>query len=371
MEIDEQERRKFSPIQGTFSENADGYRTYATNLIFFDPMKLRSDYVITYEIEERDARAALGGSIRKFDRICARLFLSGVQDSGKYSSETYLYQVNKIYTIDESGNEVEVVADLASGHIYLPNRPDRNQWMLPETPEFLNELFKFKDPIFNKALKYLYSSSVGHFRLENYEKIALDHFKSIELIVNTLVDKDKVKEFKKRAAKAAEILELTPEQIEEINKYWDARSNGDIAHSDGNDMSAFYPNQMPLPSNMNYPWSYLDRTARTVLLKYFSLRKRYFHVDIERTDEESEHLQLGTVNQQSECNRLFFHTRTRDKKVILSELKKRFGEEFNVDLANIEAEYAGSLKLATVLVKDTKATLDLSKIRYRMIKIGF
>jgi len=373
MNIEEQQARGFSPVQYEFSENEHGYKSYATSLPFVDPMKLHTDYIITYDIEEADAKGALGGAIKKFDRVCSRLFLAGVQDIHSktgtlYSGSTYLYQVNKVYLLDEHGNEQDVDLNLKSGHIFLPNRPERNEWYVESTNAFLNDLLEFKDPIFNKALKYLYGSSTGHFRLDSHEKTALDHFKSVELIVNTLSSKDS---FKDRVDEAATILELTPEQVEQIKKYWDARSNGDIAHSHHNDMTAFYPNQFPLPKGMEYPWAYMDSTARVVLLKYFAIRKRYFHVEIEEPRESSENLCLIAVNPHSECNHLFFLTSNRNKKDVLRELRRKFAEAFKLDKKDLEVEYAGSKKMASVFIKDPAKEARAENLPRKMIRITF
>ena len=70
MDSDEQKRRGFSPIQYEFSENRDGYISYATSLPFVDPMKLYTNHVVVFDIEEYDAKAALGGAVRAFDNLC-------------------------------------------------------------------------------------------------------------------------------------------------------------------------------------------------------------------------------------------------------------------------------------------------------------
>jgi len=355
MDSSEQKRRGFSPIQYEFSENRDGYTSYATSLPFVDPMKLCSNYIVVFDIEEYDAKSALGGAVRAFDNLCSRLFLAGVRDYkstiDRYIGETYLYQISKVYQLDENGNEQDAPLVLQSGHIFLPNRPDRNEWQKEESKEFLEKILDFKDPVFSKALKYLYSSSVGHFRLASFEKVALDHFKSIELIVNTL---SKKKTFKERANEAGKLLELTADEIEEIKKYWDARSNGDIAHSHHHDPVAFYPNQFPLPTGgMEYPWAHLDRLNLVVLLKYYDVRRRCFHIDVhEPYGNDSSPPTLGAVNEHSECNRLFFETNTKDKTDVIKELKSEFCKSFTVDEKDLETEILG-----------TRNTRDLFTVR--------
>ena len=377
MDSSEQKRRGFSPIQYEFSENRDGYTSYATSLPFVDPMKLCSNYVVAFDIEEHDAQSALGGAVRAFDNLCSRLFLAGVRDYkftiDRYIGETYLYQISKVYQLDENGNEQDAPLVLQSGHIFLPNRPDRNEWQDEETAKFLDKILDFKDPVFSKALKYLYSSSVGHYRLASFEKIALDHFKSIELIVNTLSKKDT---FKQRVDEAAEFLELTADEIAEIKKYWDARSNGDIAHSHHRDPVAFYPNQFPLPTGgIGYPWAHLYRLSRVVLLKYYDVRRRYFHIDVhEPYGDDSSPPTLGAMNEHSECNHLFFETNTKHKKDVLKELKSEFCKSFQVDEKDLETEILGArnrrdLFIVGLFVKNPDFCAETNNIRNKCISI--
>ena len=377
MDSSEQKRRGFSPIQYEFSENRDGHTSYATSLPFVDPMKLCSNYVVAFDIEEHDAQSALGGAVRAFDNLCSRLFLAGVRDYkstiDRYIGATYLYQISKVYQLDENGNEQDAPLVLQSGHIFLPNRPDRNEWQDEETAKFLDKILDFKDPVFSKALKYLYSSSVGHYRLASFEKIALDHFKSIELIVNTCSKKNT---FKQRVDEAAEFLELTADEIAEIKKYWDARSNGDIAHSHHRDPVAFYPNQFPLPTGgIGYPWAHLDRLSRVVLLKYYDVRRRYFHIDVhEPYGDDSSPPTLGAMNEHSECNHLFFETNTKHKKDVLKELKSEFCKSFQVDEKDLETEILGArnrrdLFIVGLFVKNPDFCAETNNIRNKCISI--
>lgn len=297
--------------------------------------------IVVFDIEEYDAKAALGGAVRAFDNLCSKLFLTGIRDfksaTDRYIGETYLYQISKIYQLDENDNEQDVTLELQSGHIFLPNRPDRNKWQKEESKEFLEKILDFKDPVFSKALKYLYSSSVGHFRLASFEKVALDHFKSIELIVNTL---SKKKTFKERANEAGKLLELTADEIEEIKKYWDARSNGDIAHSHHHDPVAFYPNQFPHGDDPANPT-------------------------------------LGITNEHSDCNHLFFETKTKNREDVLKEIKTEFSKSFQTDEGDLETEVLNSqnrrhLFTVGLFVKNPDFCAETNNIRNRHIIIfGF
>ena len=359
MDFKEQSERKFSPIKYEFAPK-EHYDTYMTSVPFIDPMKIYSNYVITCDIEEGDYKGSLGGAIRKFNKVCSTLFLSGIKDiyskHNQYSGEPYIYQINKVYLIDEKDNESDVELDLKSGHIHLPNRPERNEWFSKDTEEFTNSVFNSKDPVFRKALKYLYSSSLGHFKLNSPEKIALDHFKSVELIINCLSTKD---HFKNRVDEAGQELDLTPEEIERVKKYWDDRSNGDIAHSTHDDPVSFYPNQFPEPKGMEYNWSFSDNLAKKILLNYFDLRNRFFLIDVEKPHEQKDQLTLGIIN--NDCNHLFFQTNTETKKELLNEVKKKVIDVFELDKKDFKTSFYKSKSQISILL-DKGKNFDLNKI---------
>lgn len=368
MDFNEQLIRNFSPIKYEFPLKEE-YETYMTSVPFVDPVKMYSKHVIIYDIEEYDYCAALGGAIRKFDKICASLFISGVRDihlkHKLYSGEPYLYQINKVYLIDDKNQECDIEIDLKSNHIYLPNRPERSEWLNEDTGDFLNKIYDFKDPIFKKALKYLYSSAIGHYKLNNHEKIALDHFKSIELIVNCLSSK---KSFKERVGEAGPELDLNEDEIKKIKKYWDDRSNGDIAHSTYHDPVSFYPNQFPEPTGMQYNWSFSDSLARKILLKYFNFRNRFFLIDIEEPFNQTKNLSFGINKGNGECNHLFFQTNTKQKNMLINEVKNKLIEIFGLDKKDFKIEFYQSKSCISILLNKEKE-LDLKKITSARMRI--
>lgn len=67
--------------------------------------------------------------------------------------------------MNESGDELDTDLKLESGHIYLPNRPELNQWRDKNTQKFLEIIFNFHDEVLERAIKYLYRSSIGYFIL--------------------------------------------------------------------------------------------------------------------------------------------------------------------------------------------------------------
>jgi hypothetical protein len=277
MSFEEQTRRHFSPLRAEFSDAlTKEYRSYLTSLPYVDSLKLRTEYVVTHDIEEHEPLAALGGAIRAFDTLCRYLFFANIEDIyQKYNGTighalTYTYQVVHIYTIDREDNEREVDYQIQNRHVFLPNRPDATSWRHSTTDAFLHDALSFHDDILERALSYLYSSSIGHFMHSSPEKIALDHFKSIEVIIKSLSTK---RRFADRLRDAAIVLTLTPEEEARVKRLWDDRSNGDVAHSREFGMSDRYPNQFPLPSNANYSGGLPDSIAEHICLKYYYYRK--------------------------------------------------------------------------------------------------
>lgn len=348
--FEEQERRKFSPIQSVFSEgeDVDYYKTYVTSLRYVDPVRIKSEYVIICDIEEDKPGDALGGAIKEIDRICRFLSLACLEDvkrkfgRNRGSFEPYVYQVNKIYLLDKNGKESAVDYKLESGHMYLPNRPEQTKWRDSGTNQFLDEIYDFHDEIFERALKYLYRSSIGYLVLDSKEKIALDHFKSIEIIVNSLSNKDK---FKLRLAEAVSKIGITPEEKKRIEDFWDDRSKyGDIAHPSLFDEVERYPNQFPVPSNARYSGGGFDSIAPSIILKYFQYIKGVFVIDIDEPSNHDGHeIKEGTFSRvytislwgTTHHNELCFYTTEKDKNRLQNKLKESFAEFYKIPKKSI------------------------------------
>ncbi len=344
MSFAEQKRRKFFPIQVVFSKIRDAkyYKTYVTSLPFIDPTKIKSKYVVVCDINECEARAALGGAIRIIDRLCRFLSIVYVEDAKRkfdrerFSLLPYIYQVNKIYSLNTNGDEIDVNLKLESSSIYLPNRPELKQWRDKNTQNFLEDIFNFHDEILERAIKYLYRSSIGYLILDSPEKIALDHFKSIEIIITSL---SKKKGFKKKLEESSDKINLTGEEKKEILKMWNDRSSfGDVAHPAPYDQAERYPNQFPIPSNVQYSRGGYDSIAVNVCLKYFAYKKSLFFIDIEEPftcldksgNKQSTENTLSEVNSQWESNRLYFYTSEPNKTLLKQKVKKAFAAEYKI-----------------------------------------
>ena len=352
MTFAEQKRRKFSPIQGIFSKNKDFEyeKTYATFLPYVDPIKIKSEYVIIHEIEEDKPGSALGGAIKEIDKLCRFLSIAGLEDikrafSREHGSfEPYIYQVNKIYELNSKNQEVEVTFKLESGFVYLPKRPEFNKWRGRGTGKFLKEIFNFQDDILQRALKYLYRSSIGHFLLDSGEKIALDHMKSMEIIIKDL---SKKRDFKDKLEEAGTKIGLTDKEKEKIMEFWKDRSEyGDIAHASMYDNSERYPNQFPIPTNVEYPGAAFDSIAGSVLLKYFYYKKSLFHIKIEEPFESTEKSGVKTNNEgtfdmiyyswpENKGISLCFYTNESNEEKLVGLVKKAFAKKYRVNEKDI------------------------------------
>lgn len=280
MSFAEQLKRKFAPLQGVFSKSSvKNYETYATFLPYVDPLRIRSKYVISYNSYELKPSDALGDAISHIDKACRYLSIGQTQDirasvaPDVASFSPYIYQIVKIYSLDDKGNEVDARFKISNSWVRSLRRPERDNWRDKGTADFLKGIVEFRDQTLERSLKYLYRSSIGQMILDSPEKRALDHFKSIEIIINSLSSK---REFTDRLAEAKTKLGLSDKEIERMTELWDERSNfGDIAHPSAIDQAERYPNQFPIPSNVHYT-GLLDSTAGRVMLKYYDYKKNNF-----------------------------------------------------------------------------------------------
>jgi len=367
----EQTQRNFSPIQSTFSEVND-QESYATFLPYIDPVRIKSEYALICDVKEDDPRAALGGAIRRVDRICRFLSIAYSEDfKNKFSRDRslipYLYQVNKIYALDENGNESQIDFKFESGYIYLPDRPELGAWRHPETKKFLKDIFYFNDAILERAVKYLYRSSIGRFVNDSPEKIALDYIKSMEIIINTLSNK---RAFEKRLDEAAIRIGLSDDEKEKIKKCWDDRSKySDTAHPAPFDQAERYPNQFPLPSNVQYPHRLSGAIAVNVCTKYFLYKRSLFRIDIDEPFDNEEE-RLGEVNAQWESNHLFFQTKEKNKEALKKKIAEHFAREYQIQESDVfDVALAPGKKIITLRVRDNTnlhtPTLRVSKVVIR------
>lgn len=388
MDFEEQLQRKFAPIQGSFSEEmVKDHETYATFLPYVDPMKVKSKYVIYLDSYETDDSGAMGDAVRTIDRACRYLSIAATQDIRttighmQASFHPYIYQIVRMYKLNEQGEEKAVDYKIKNYSVTSLRRPESSSWKDANTGPFLTEIANFHDKTLERALKYLYRSSIGSMLLDNPEKRALDHFKAIEVIVRQVSNgknglDEKVKEyaqeiesklsiskqnsvevarlllgeskFKKQLEQAKTILNLTDVEVKRIMEMWEDRSTSDIAHPSPIDQAERYPNQFPLPSNVEYS-GFLDSTPGRVILKYYEYLKTVYRVTIESGVPASMEKNWGIVNSGSESNHYVYFTNENDKKILETEIKTGLAKELGINVTDITSYELLPKKVAAVL----------------------
>jgi hypothetical protein len=222
--------------------------------------------------------------------------------------------------------------------------------------QLLEDLYEMHDDNLERALKYLYRSSIGHFVLDSPEKIALDHAKAIEIILGAVSNEGS---FDQKIQEAKQKLGLTDEDVESLKELWQVRSEyGDIAHPSRFDQAERYPNQFPLPSNSaTHPMPSLS-IAANVCLKYFRYRRRLFYIDMAEPhtytsasgERKSSEGRFAVVNGHIETNHLSFYAKC-NKQQLIPKLKAAFAEYKGIEASDIESfALTSGCKQATILV---------------------
>jgi len=281
--------------------------------------------------------------------LCRILSVAYVEDTKQnlkkeYSLfQPYIYQINKIYSLDDNGIEVDLELKLENSYICSPDSPSSNNWSHNNTQGFLQELLSIHDETLERALQYLYRSTIGQFILDNPEKIVLDHMKSIEVIVDSL---SKKKCFLQRLEEVKLRLELTDEEQDNIKKLWDIRSKyGGIAHPSRFDEVERYPNQFPLPSNSKIHGLPSNVYATNVCLKYFRYKQRLYQVNLEAPDDYHREGTMVIVNPQTETNHFYLYiTPNSDKVQLKQNVKSAFVSSLGINENNIKSMELGQKK---------------------------
>ncbi|RJR27206.1 hypothetical protein C4561_02845 [candidate division WWE3 bacterium] len=346
MTYDEQHKRKFEPLKSSdFVQPFTEHKTYVSHIPYADPKILKSEHVAIADIQEDTPNGAIGCATKSIEKICRFLSLANLEDvkrkhgRNRGSFEPYIYQINKLYELDDLGKEHEISYMLQGYNIYLPDRPEKSSWSNDQINNFLEETFYFYDDVFHKALKYLYNASTGSFENRSPEKTSIDHIKSIEIMISAISNKDT---FKKKLKDAKDKLELTDDEVSKIEDLWEQRSEyGDLAHPKVSDRAESLPNQFPIPSDVEYTGWFLDALAPNILLKYFYYIRELFLVDIEVVDIQSKKndslIKIFTQNQRGFANENYYHykTKERNKHKIKNLLKKAFITELNITESKI------------------------------------
>lgn len=239
---------------------------------------LRSNFVVSTILNCSSPNKALGIAEMIFDKLIGTFMLymahwwTQKYPKSKIRFSNYDYQICKLYEV-ANGKEIEVrdLKPTSSGSLMCHYPAFKG--LTADFKKIMEQYGNCKDETFEKSLGYFINGIKG---LHNYfpkEKIFLDLFKTIELIIKNFEDKKRHNVFKKTVKKAKKELGLSDYDEKKINRYWDIRSNGDFAHA--TKRKSFFPPQYPNPGDcepfVNY--SELINLSQKVLIDYFNYNK--------------------------------------------------------------------------------------------------
>jgi hypothetical protein len=338
MTVEEQEKRKFKPIEANSPKptDEDFYKAYVTHHRVADPRIIKTGHIIWTDVETHDVGSALGHAIKRFEKITGTLAITSLiqyeqKHNRKFHYTNYEYQISRIYKLEddkESDAEVPVFAGGMVSHINLPSQVDMS--VLDE--KLVERMLKSRDDIFWKSLSYLQSGEKGFHNNTPTEKMTLDFMKSMEIIVDLWKSKKrKENTFDKKLNRTSKELGLDKDDCVQIKKLWKLRSDGDVAHARQGSKVDFYPAQYPVPSNIDGPYIDSSAVAVRVLTKYFLFRDSILSIKIsnESHDELDE---LIDVNQGTAFT---IRPSDKNKKTLAPFLKRKIKTHFGVPIKNI------------------------------------
>lgn len=300
MSLAEQKRRGFMAYQGRLiiEDSLPSFLTFPRGI---DSRVFKTNYVIYTDIEyNAGSNAAVGIANDRFELAVGSLTLVGtVWSKNKYnrwlSSITYDYQICRVYELVNDQEKPIEMEHLPSG-VWMCSYP-----AFKDFAEFDGSILDFitqtKNPVFLKALRYLTTSERGINFQYPAEKIFLDYFKCIEIIIEHVgsLRKNVPRIFRKRLIRATKKLFLEPHEVELIKKYYTLRNRGDFAHASENARSIQFMPQFPRPSDSElFNYDELRMLARRILLRFYNyINKRYrIQINPPRSYSDDEFIQI-------------------------------------------------------------------------------
>jgi hypothetical protein len=332
MDISEQEKRKFKPIEANSPEPTEQnfYKSYVTHRRDADPRIIKTNHIIRTDIETHHVGSALGQAIKIFEKVTGTLGITALiqfeQKHGrKFNYTNYEYQIVRIYKLEndkESEAEVPVFAGGSVSHINLPSETDMS--VLDE--KLMERMLKSRDDIFWKSFGYLQSGQKGFRNNTAPEKMTLDFMKSIELVIRLWNGK----KFSSQLKNATKELGIDKEDADKIMELWRLRSGGDVAHAKRGSRADFYPAQYPIPSNVDYIDS--GALAVRVLTKYFLFRDSILSIHI----SDKGHYDIDELIDVNQGAAFAIRPSKKGKKFLTPFLKKKISTHFEIPLKNIK-----------------------------------
>lgn len=363
MDIAEQEKRKFKPIEANSPEptEQDFYKSYVTHRRDADPRIIKTNHIIRTDIETHHVSSALGHAIKRFEKVTGTLGISALiqfeqKHSRKFNYTNYEYQIVRIYKIEndeESEAEVPVFAGGSVSHINLPSETDMS--VLDE--KLMERMLKSRDDIFWKSFDYLQSGQKGFRNNTAPEKMTLDFMKSIELVVRLWNGK----KFSTQLKNAAKELGIDKEDTDKIMELWRLRSGGDVAHAKRGSKTDFYPAQYPIPSNVDYIDS--GALAVRVLTKYFLFRDSILSIYI----SDKDHYDIDELIDVNQGTAFAIKPSKKSKKFLTPFLKKKISVYFGIPLKNIRLYAYQEPNVHFRITNHLKFDIHKNKIPKKMI----
>lgn len=289
MSYREQKERNFQPLKGwKVREFNMNYMTFPRGADF---RVMRSNFIVSTVLDCSGPNEALGLAEIIFDKLIGTFMLymahwwPNKHSKSKIRFSDYDYLICKLYEIVDD-KEIEV-RDLrpTSSSASMCHYPAFKE-LTTNSNEIIEQYINCKDEIFEKSLKYFTNGIKGLHKQLPEEKVFLDLFKTIELIIKNFENKKKKRReiFKKIVKRAKKELGLSHDDEKKINRYWNMRSNGDFAHATAR--KSFLPPQYPNPGDCEPFVNYFELIdlSQKVLINYFNYSKNRYVVLINPPD---------------------------------------------------------------------------------------
>jgi len=340
----EQRERGFKPLTGWLvKQQKMNYLAFPQGADF---RTMKSNYIVSTVIEHGTSNEAIGLAQEKFEKLIGGLMLymyrwthKQYPKRGSYFYQ-YDYQICKIYElVDSKEAEIKDLKPTSSSSCmcHYPASTKLTKDFRKTIEEFLN----CKDKVFNKSLEYFVDGIRGINLFLPEEKIFLDLFKCIELIIKAL--KIRRKWFRNRAKIGLKKLGIEDTEIDEVIRFYKIRCDGNFAHARKEKLG--YPYQYPKPHDSGFLFDVfqLENLSYKILVYYFNHIKDRYEVQI----NYPEHKDLGTKNDtlvqivenfpiDSWNHKFIFNTKENNKRKITPLIKKELSIRFGVAIRQVK-----------------------------------
>ena len=356
----EQKERNFRSLSGwKLREYNMNYMTFPRGADF---RVMRSNYVISTIIEKSNPNQALGLAVFLFDKIIGALML--YMDDWwlekhpiiKNRLSEYDYQICKLYEIID-GKEIEVKnfgpASSGASMCHYPTSENLTDSFKKITDQCIN----CKDEIFERSMEYFVSGIKGMRLFLPEEKIFLDLFKSIEIIIEGLKIKRKKKKlvFKDKLRIGLKKLELDNTEIEEALKFYDIRCAGNFAHAGTRRINYMFQYPVPHDGGFLFDTNQLKHLSHKILVNYFKHIKDRYEIlinNLRYNDMGSEDKLVQVIENFpiDSWNHIFaLNSREKDKHKLTYLVKKEFAQTFKTKMNQIKVLENKNNKMVLIL----------------------